>query len=271
MLDIAILEGIRTPFAKAFTKLAPVTAYELGRLVTVALLNKAEKKPEAIDQVVYGNVATPADAANIARVIALKAGIPQDRIAHTVQRNCASGMEAVTTAAQILQLGEAKVVIAGGTESMSQVPLLYGPEATEKFLHLARAKTWWQRLTALASFRPRHFKPVPALQLGLTDPVSGLIMGATAEVLAEEFNITRQQQDEFALESHRRASVGLKTCVFSEEITPVPLPGEEQPLNEDFGPRADQSMAALGKLKPFFKEGGTVIPARSPTARPPCW
>src|SRR5262245_33339677 len=97
MLDIAIVEGVRTPFAKAFGALAAVPAYELGRMATEALLKKAAITPEQIDQVVFGNVATPADAANIARVIALKSGIPQDRIAHTVHRNCASGMEAVTT------------------------------------------------------------------------------------------------------------------------------------------------------------------------------
>src|SRR4051812_19120052 len=121
MLDIAIVEGVRTPFAKAFGPLASVPAYELGRHVTQAVLERAGLRPEQVDQVVFGNVAVPAEAANIARVIALKAGIPQDRIAHTVHRNCASGMEAITTAAQLVQLGEARVVVAGGAESMSQI------------------------------------------------------------------------------------------------------------------------------------------------------
>src|SRR5438093_9367182 len=129
MLDIAIVEGVRTPFAKAFGALASVPAQELGRLATQAVLQRADLRPDQIDQVVFGNVALPADAANIARVIALLADIPQDRIAHTVQRNCASGMEALTTAAQLLQLGEARLVIAGGTESMSRIPLLYNDEA----------------------------------------------------------------------------------------------------------------------------------------------
>ena len=262
MLDIAIVTGTRTPFAKAFGPLAAVPAVELGRLVTTTVLQQAGLAPDKVDQVVFGNVATPADAANIARVIALKAGIPQDRIAHTVQRNCASGLEAVTTAAQLIQLNEASVVVAGGTESMSQVPLLYGPEATDRFLQLARAKSWWQRIVALVRFRLRHFKPVPALQLGLTDPVSGLIMGATAEVLAEEFHVTRQEQDEFALESHRRASAAQKECLFKGEITPTPIP-DGHPLDKDVGPRADQSLEALAKLRPFFREGGTVTVGNS--------
>src|SRR5205085_10031406 len=114
MLDIAIVEGVRTPFAKAFGPLASVPAHQLGVVASRALLEKAGTHPEQIDQVVFGNVALPADAANIARVITLLAGIPQDRIAHTVQRNCASGLEAITTAAQLVQLGEANTVLAGG-------------------------------------------------------------------------------------------------------------------------------------------------------------
>src|SRR5204863_4825085 len=125
------LDGVRTPFAKAFGPLASVSAQELGRLVSVEILRRAEVKPDAVDQVVFGNVATPADAANVARVIALQAGIPRDRIAHTVQRNCASGVEAILAAAQQIQLGEAKVVVAGGAESMSRIPLLFNDEATK--------------------------------------------------------------------------------------------------------------------------------------------
>src|ERR671933_500424 len=146
MLDIAIVEGVRTPFAKAFGALASVPAQELGRLATTALLDRAGVRPDQVDQVVFGNVAPPAEAANIARVIALTAGIPRDRIAHTVQRNCASGMEAITTAAQLIQLGEAQAVLAGGTESMSRIPLLYNQAATELYLRLGRSKSFRQRL-----------------------------------------------------------------------------------------------------------------------------
>src|SRR5262249_25912805 len=177
MLDIAIVEGVRTPFAKAFGPLAAVSARELGRLATTALLQRAEVRPEGVDQVIFGNVAMPPDAANIARVIALTAGIPQDRIAHTVQRNCASGMESITTAARLIRLGEAKGIVAGGTESMSQIPLLYNKEAQELYTRLGRAKKLWGRLGTLLKFRPRHFKPIVGVQLGLTDPVCGMIMG----------------------------------------------------------------------------------------------
>src|SRR5262245_66627266 len=116
MLDIAILDGVRTPFVKAYGPFADVPAQELGRAAVTALFERSGIRPDEVDQVVFGNVATPADAANIARVIALEAGVPQDRIAHTVGRNCASGMESIVEAAQLVRLGEAGLVIAGGGE-----------------------------------------------------------------------------------------------------------------------------------------------------------
>jgi acetyl-CoA acetyltransferase family protein len=263
MLDIAILEGIRTPFAKAYGPLASVSAQDLGRIATTAVLERAGLRPNQVDQVVFGNVAMPPDAANIARVIALLSGIPRDRIAHTVQRNCASGMEALTTAAQLIQLGEARTIVAGGVESMSRIPLIYNCEATELYLRLGKAKNWWQRLSTLLSFRPRHFKPVIGVQLGLTDPVCGLIMGDTAENLAHDFNLTRQEQDAFALESHRRASEAQKQGVLAEEIVPVPAEVASRAVAEDIGPRKDQTMEALARLKPFFQKNGRVTVGNS--------
>ena len=263
MLDIAIVEGLRTPFVKAFGPLASVPAQELGQLAVVGVLGRSSIQPNRVDQVVIGNVATPPDAANIARVIALMAGIPQDRIAHTVSRNCASGMEAITTAARLLQLKEAGLVIAGGTESMSRIPLLYNAEATAQFLRLGRAKNWRQRLVSLLGFRPRHFRPVPGVKLGLTDPVCGLIMGETAEILAKEFGITRQEQDEYALESHRRAAAAQERGVLAEEITPVPVDGTGQEIRQDLGPRKDQSLEALARLRPYFRQDGTVTVGNS--------
>jgi acetyl-CoA acetyltransferase family protein len=263
MLDIAILDGVRTPFAKAYGPLASVSVQELGRIATTAVLQRSGLRPDQVDQVVFGNVAMPPDAANVARVIALLSGIQRDRIAHTVQRNCASGMESITTAAQLIQLGEAHTIVAGGVESMSRIPLLYNREATELYLRLGRAKSWRQRLGTLLSFRPRHFKPVIGVQLGLTDPVCGLIMGDTAENLVQDFHLTRQEQDAFALESHRRAADAQKRGVLAEEITPVPAEVAGRPVTEDVGLRKDQTLEALARLKPYFQKNGTVTVGNS--------
>jgi acetyl-CoA C-acetyltransferase/acetyl-CoA acyltransferase len=257
MLDIAIIEGVRTPFAKAYGPLAAVPAQDLGKVAVTAVLDRAGLRPDQVDQVIFGNVAMPPDAANVARVIALLAGVPRDRIAHTVQRNCASGLEAIVAASQQIQLGEARVVVAGGVESMSRIPLLYNDAATALYMRLGRARLWWQRLGTMLRFRPRHFHPVAGVQLGLTDPVSGLIMGQTAEVLVREFGLTRQGQDEYALLSHQRASAAQRAERLAEEIVPVGNVGE------DFGLRHDQTMEALAKLKPYFEKDGTVTVGNS--------
>ncbi len=259
---IAVLAGVRTPFSKAFTDLNDVSAVDLGRQSVVEALRRSGLTAGDVAEVVFGNVAGPADSANIARVIALKAGVPHDRVAHTVNRNCASGMESIIAAWQSIAQQRADVVIAGGTESMSQVPLLVTKAAAKVWMRLARAKTFTQRLTALASFRPRHFKPVAGIELGLTDPVSGLNMGQTAEILAKEFAISRESQDAFALESHRKATIAQEKCFLAGEIVAMERRGEDS-VSKDNGPRAKQSMEQLARLKPIFDTAGTVTAGNS--------
>jgi acetyl-CoA C-acetyltransferase/acetyl-CoA acyltransferase len=259
---IAVIAGARTPFAKSFTKLSGANAVDLGRHAVEAVLSRAALAGDAIDELVMGNVAGPPDAANIARVIALKAGLPIDRIAHTVNRNCASGMESILGAWQAIDAGRAKLVVAGGTESMTNIPLLYRPEAAKLWMQLAKSKTLTQRIRTLMSFRPRHFKPLIGIELGLTDPVSGLNMGETAEVLAEEFNITRDEQDAFALNSHQKALAARERCFLSGEISPIEI-ASGNVFDKDNCPRDGQSMEQLAKLRPFFKKNGTVTPGNS--------
>ncbi len=262
MKSLAVLAGARTPFSKVFTDLQGVSAVKLGRIALGDALRRCNLAPSDVDEVVFGNVSGPPDAANIARVIALKSGVPQDRIAHTVNRNCASGMESVLSAWHSINQHRAKVVVAGGTESMSQVPLLVSPEAAKIWMRLGRAKTFMQRVSAISKFRPRHFKPVVGLELGLTDPVSGLNMGETAEVLAKEFAITRDQQDAFALASHLKAAAAQEKCFLSGEIVPVTRRDGEL-LKKDNGPRAQQSLEQLARLKPIFDRNGTVTAGNS--------
>jgi acetyl-CoA C-acetyltransferase/acetyl-CoA acyltransferase len=257
---IAILDGIRTPFCKAAGPLRDVAADDLGARVVTELLARTNLDADDVDGVIFGNVAQPPHAANIGRVISVKAGLPTSLVAHTVHHNCASGMRSITDAAAAIESGRADLVIAGGTESMSQIPLLFGVEMTRFFVRLMRARSFGQRARALASFRPRHLKPVIALQLGLTDPLCGLNMGQTAEILAREFGITREEQDEFALESHLKAAAAWEQGRLADEIAPMVVPPRYAAVQlADDGPRPDQTPEALAKLRPYFdRRAGTV-------------
>ena len=258
---LVIVDGVRTPFARMGTELARLGADELGRIAVNALLTRTGIDPNLIDEVIFGCVGQPAEAANVGRVIALRAGIPQHVPAITVHRNCASGCEAITQAYEKMTAGRGSIFVVGGAESMSQIPLLYNYSAVQKFGRLAKAKSFGQRLKAFAAFRPGDFQPRIGLQLGLTDPVCGMNMGETAELLAREFGITRELQDAFALESHTRAYAAREKL--AQEICPVyPTMGTGKstaPLQNDNGPRKDQTIEALARLKPVFdRRNGTV-------------
>jgi acetyl-CoA C-acetyltransferase/acetyl-CoA acyltransferase len=253
---LVIVDGVRTPFCKAGTDLAALGADELGRIAVSALLTRTDLDPALIDEVIFGCVAQPADAANVARVIALRAGIPQSVPAVTVHRNCASGCEAITQAHEKMLAGRGKIFVVGGAESMSNIPLLFNFSAAKKFGQRARAKSFLQRAKAIAAFRPSDFKPRIGLMLGLTDPVCNLNMGETAEVLARESGISRAVQDVFALQSHRRAAAARGKL--AEEICPV-FQADGKVVTLDNGIRESQSLDALAKLKPQFdRRNGTV-------------
>ena len=264
MRDVILTDGFRTPFAKAGTALARVPARELGRIAVSELLARHGVDPLEIDEVILGNVAQPSDSTNIARVVALLAGIPERVPAVTVQRNCASGMEAIAQAHDRIAAGHAELIVAGGTEAMSQIPLYVSEGMTRVFEKLSRARTAGARLAAIATARPKDLTPRPAILEGLTDRVSGLNMGETAEVLAKEFGISREAQDDFALTSHRRAIAAMDAGRLAEEIVPVFAPPYKEAVLEDVGPRRTQSLEALAKLRPYFdRKHGTVTPGNS--------
>ncbi|MCE9614297.1 MAG: thiolase family protein [Lentisphaerae bacterium] len=260
---LVIIDGVRTPFARAGTEFAALPADELGRVAVRALLLKTGFDPGLVDEVIFGCVGQPADATNVGRVIALRAGVPRQVPAITVSRNCASGFEAVTQAYEKLAAGRGSIFIVGGVESMSQYPLLYPYAGAQKFARLNKARTWPARLAALAAFRPRDFAPRVSLIMGLTDPVSGFNMGETAELLTRENGITREMQDALAMDSHRKAIAA--RARLAEEITPVYAgPAYVRALAEDNGPRTDQTPAVLAKLRPVFeRQTGTVTAGNS--------
>ncbi len=263
--EVVVVAGARTPFVKAWTQLARVSAVDLGRIAVREAVERAAIDPGEIDEVIVGNIAGPADAANVARVIALEAKIPRHVPAFTVSRNCASGLESVVEAAYRIRAGEADVAVAGAVESMSQIPFLFTPEAQRIWSDVGRARSLTARLGAFSRFRPRHFKPIVALELGLSDPVSGLNMGQTAEVLARDFLISREDQDAFALRSHQRAQAAWAEGRMAPEVIPVPIPPRfEAAAERDNGIREGQTLEALGKLKPVFdRRYGTVTAGNS--------
>ena len=260
---IAIISGFRSPMGKAGGVLKNVSASDLGARILKEVVIRSGVDVQKIDEVIIGNVAQPADSANIARVIALKAGLPEKIPAFTVHRNCASGMEAMTTAACKIRNGEAEIIVAGGVESMSNIPLFYGKKMTELFGNLFKAKTLSQRLSVLSTFRLHFLKPIIGIQQGLTDPISGLIMGCTAENVARDFKITRKEQDEFSLESHKRSADAISSGIFSQEIIPV-FDNKDKMIEEDEGVRKNQKTEDLAKLKPYFERNtGTVTVGNS--------
>ncbi len=262
---IAIIDGVRTPMDKAGGRLKSISADDLAVSVIKEVLYRSEIMPGEIDELILGNVAQPATAANISRVAALKAGLPVSVPAYTVHRNCASGMESITTAANKILAGEASIIVAGGTESMSNIPYLFNGKMAGFFNSLAKSKTIYQKLGVFLSFRPSFLRPDIGVIQGLTDPVSGLIMGSTAEVLAREFHITRKAQDEFALLSHQRAVRAIKEGIMNEEIVPIPMPPDYKTvITTDSGPRENQTLEALARLKPYFdRYNGTVTVGNS--------
>lgn len=273
--DVVIVEGVRTPFAKAGTKLKTVHAAKLGQVAMKDLLARTNLDVNVIDEVIIGNTGSPADAVNIARVVALNSGIPLKTSASTVHRNCASAMESISIGYEKIKAGSMDSILVGGTESMSQMPLLMPPSITSILEKLGSAKTVGQRLAALGAWlkadlaqikemvttapmaKTKH-KPIIAIVEGLTDPFVGINMMGTAEILAKEWGLTREQQDQFALNSHLKAAAS--KAKFAEEITPLYVePDFKDVVAEDIGPRAEQTMQALGKLKPMVdKVTGTI-------------
>lgn len=273
--DVVIVEGVRTPFAKAGTKLKSVHAAKLGQVAMKDLIARTNLDVNVIDEVIIGNTGSPSDAVNIARVIALNSGVPQKTSASTVHRNCASALESISIGFEKIKAGSMDALLVGGTENMSQMPLIMPPSITSILEKLGSAKTPGQRMAALwAWFKAdlsqikemvttppmmkTKYKPIISIVEGLTDPFVGINMMGTAEILAKEWGLTREAQDAFALASHLKAA-GAK-AKFAEEMTPLYVePDFKDVVTEDIGPRAEQTMQALGKLKPMVdKVTGTI-------------
>jgi acetyl-CoA acyltransferase len=264
MKDIVIIDGVRTPYAKAGTVLKDVPADALGAFVVREIVARTGIDPGLPDEVIVGNAGMPAEAANIGRVVALRAGIPQHVPAYSVQRNCASGMQAAAGAYAQIAAGLSEVVLVAGVESMSNFGFYTTKRLKDISIAIGRSKTLWGKARAVLGIRPKDLVPVVGLTLGLTDPISGLNMGLTAENLVRDFSISRRDQDELSLQSHRKWTAANEAGKFRNEIVPFYPPPKFQPVEEDVGPRKNQTMDALAALKPYFdRKNGTVTPGNS--------
>jgi acetyl-CoA C-acetyltransferase len=262
MRDVYIVDGARTPFLKAKGKPGPFSASDLAVKAGNELLQRQPFSPKDLDEVIIGCMMPSPDEANIARLIALRLGCGKSVPAWTVQRNCASGMQALDSAINDIALGRHDLVLAGGTEAMSRAPLLYNDAMTAWLASLNGAKNWKAKLKEWAQFKPSYLKPVVALLRGLTDPVVNLSMGQTAENVAYRFNITREQMDQFALESHQLAAAAQDNHHFGEVQSAFGNSGDF--YTADDGIRRDSSLQKLGTLKPFFdKKFGSVTAGNS--------
>ena len=259
---IAIVDGLRSPIAKANGKLNDVSADTLGAIIIKELVLKNNLRYEQFDEVIIGNVAQPANSANIARIMAIKAGFPQSTPAYTVHRNCASGMQSISSAIEKINSNQGDLYLVGGVESMSNIPLLYSDELRNLITKFTYAKSLTQKIKLLSSFRFGFLKQTIGLIAGLRDPISGKIMGITAENLANEFKISRLAQDEYALNSHLKTQKAIELGKFKDEIHPIMT--KNASLLQDDGVRFNQTIEALSKLNPIFDRlSGTVTAGNS--------
>ena len=247
---VAIIDGCRTPFAKSNTDFANVTAVELGKAAVRELIARTEIDVELIDHVVYGTVVQSVQEPNIAREVTLGSGIPARVPSFTVGRACASSNQAITSAAEQIALGMADIVIAGGAESLTDIPILASPELRNALVRASKARSLGERIGAFRSLRPGNLAPItPAI----AEPTTGETMGESAEKMAKENGITREAQDRWALRSHQLAAAATADGRLTREIAPFYVPPKyEQVVTSDNGIRTDTSLEKLSTLKPVF-------------------
>src|SRR5437870_4847735 len=259
---VAIVAGVRTPFAKAGTAFKSISAIELGKLCVAELLQRTNLDGKEVQALVFGTVIPSVVEPNIAREVSLMPQLPKGVQAYSVSRACASANQAITDAADQIALGNLEVAIAGGSESLSNIPILHSRGMADTLVAASKAKSLAARLKIFARLRPRDFVPItPAI----AEPTTGETMGQSAEKMAKLNAITREEQDHFALRSHRLAAAGTADGRLTAEIMPVYVPPKfESVLTSDNGIREDTSYEQLAVLKPVFdKKYGSVTAGNS--------
>ena len=260
---IYIVDGARTPFLKARNRPGPFAASDLATDAGRALLLRQPFAPADLDEVILGCAAPSVDEVNIGRVVALRMGCGMKVPGFTVMRNCASGMQAIDSAVNNIRAGRSNLVLAGGVDALSRVPLLYSDAMVLWLANWYAAKTLGQRAALAAKFKVSYLAPVIGIMKGLTDPMVGLLMGQTAENLAFRFGITRREMDEFSATSHRRVLAAQRAGHYEGEVVPL-YDGSGKLFAQDDGVREDSTVENLAKLKPFFdRKYGNVTAGNS--------
>lgn len=260
---VYVVDGTRTPFLRAGNEPGAFSAADLAVAAARPVLARLPFPAASIDEAIIGTVIPAADEANIARIVALRLGCGNRVPAYTVQRNCASGLQALASAREHIALGISDIVLAGGTEAMSRAPVQWNAAMVRWLAETMRARGPFGRLRAIAGLRRAYLKPVFTLLLGLTDPVVKLSMGQTAEVLAQRFGITREQQDQYALQSHGRLAAAFDNGYMRDEVETLYEPRGSY-YTEDTGVRRDSSTERLAKLRPVFdRKYGSVTAGNS--------
>lgn len=259
---VYVVDGSRSPFLKARGRPGPFQASDLAVSSAKPLLMRQPFAPEELDEVIVGCVGPSPDEVNIGRVISLRLGCGDKVPAWTVQRNCASGMQAIDSAFTNILVGKSELVLAGGAEAMSHSPILHNHHMVNWLADMNHSKTSLQKLRTVTKLRPKFFVPVVGLLKGLTDPVVGLSMGQTAENLAHRFNISRDEMDSYAVDSHLRL-VHAQEHDYLREIESV-FDTHGKVYNHDDGVRPDSSKKRLAKLRPVFdRKFGNVTAGNS--------
>ena len=254
---VAVIQGLRTPFAKSGTHYAHLSALDLGKLVVTELMQRSGLDPNEVQELVFGNVIPSVKAPNIAREIILGTGLPRRIPGYTVGKACASSNQAITSAADMIARGYADMVIAGGAESLSDVPILFSKNFADALVSASKQKSMSGKLAAFAKIRPKDLAPeTPAI----AESTTGLTMGESAEKMAKANGITREAQDKFALQSHLRAAEATASGRFKNEVmTVVVPPAFENVVETDNLIRGDSTLEGLAKLRPVFdRKYGTI-------------
>ena len=246
---VAIIRGVRTPFAKSGTLYARLTALDLGKFAVTELIERSGIDPKEIQEVVYGNVIPSVKAPNIAREIVLGTGLPRSIPGYTVGKACASANQAITAASDMIFRGYADTVVAGGAESLSDVPILLSRNMVDAFMRANKAKSALARVGAFKSVRLKDLAPdTPAI----AESTTGLSMGESAEKMAKENGITREAQDRFALQSHQRAAAATESGRFKDEVMTVVVPPSfDEVVDKDNLIRADSTLESMASAKRY--------------------